>query len=78
MNYDQIAKILTREIYEELSGYYKRLVTNSNKEIEKLKAKNRTLQRRIHDQRVEIKHLIKLRDELKDQKQEIIKWKEKH
>lgn len=66
---------IAQQTVDQLSSFYKAMITDAYKEIETLKIDNKNLKRRVHNQRIEIKQLNNLLDKLKAQKEEVIKWK---
>lgn len=62
-----IAPIKERQLFEDVSSFYRGLIITKEKEIENLKRSNRMLENKIHKQRKELNRLNKENKDLKEE-----------
>lgn len=62
-----IAPTKERQMFEEVSSFYRDLIITKEKGIEKLKRSNRMLENKIHKQRTELNRLNKENQDLKEE-----------
>ena len=62
-----IAPTKERQMFEEVSSFYRDLITTKEKGIENLKRSNRMLENKIHKQRKELRRLHEENEDLKEE-----------